>query len=628
MKRLIKPSTLRFLYESVPRWLILLIDICVILISVYGAFLLRFNFSIPQLEQSSLVYTLCIFLSIRLLFFIVFSTYKGIVRYTGSADMFRILKTLSLGTILITLINFTLFYFKKIYLIPNSVLIIEFLLSAFILIGSRLLVKVLYFEMRFSKKPKLDVIIYGASELAAITKQTLDRDRGAKYNIIGFIDHKNRMVKKLIEGIKVYEHAQLEELTKKNNVSHLIFASTSLSSSQKKETIDFCLDWKITVRDVPPVEKWINGQLSFNQIKHIKIDDLLGRDEIEIHNAQIENALQHKTILLTGAAGSIGSEIAHQILNYKPRKLILVDQAESPLHDLLIELRNWGLDHLLEAYIIDISNKTHLEYVFEKHRIDIVYHAAAYKHVPLMEFNAQQAVRVNIRGTKNLADLSDTYSADRFIMISTDKAVNPTNVMGASKRIAEIYIQALNKESSTNFITTRFGNVLGSNGSVIPLFKKQIEKGGPLTVTHPEITRYFMSIPEACKLVLEASIMGHGGEIFVFDMGESIKIIDLAKKMIHLSGLEPEKDIKIVFTGLRPGEKLYEELFLDLEKLKKTHHKDILISEGYIYPFKEINQSIEALLTLNKKSLKLNVKPLLKEILPEYQPKEEQRMPF
>jgi FlaA1/EpsC-like NDP-sugar epimerase len=365
---------------------------------------------------------------------------------------------------------------------------------------------------------------------------------------------------------------------------------------------NLCLEYNVTPLIVPPVENWINNKLHIQDIKHIKIEDLLHRDPIRLHLEKIKSELAGKVILVTGAAGSIGSEMVRQIINFEPHKLVVLDQAESPLVDLELEILENHPYANLYPVVADICDSVNLDRIFQEHRPQVVFHAAAYKHVPMMERHPEQAVKVNVLGTKNVADMSVAYKAEKFVMISTDKAVNPTNVMGASKRIAEIYIQALNdaiSNSVTRFVTTRFGNVLGSNGSVVPRFKKQIEEGGPITVTHPDITRYFMTIPEACQLVLEAGTMGKGGEVFLFDMGEPVKIIDLAKKMIKLYGLKPYKDIKIEFTGLRPGEKLYEELLNNKENTLPTHHPKIMIAKvstsSYDHVSSQFGQLVRAL---------------------------------
>jgi FlaA1/EpsC-like NDP-sugar epimerase len=391
-----------------------------------------------------------------------------------------------------------------------------------------------------------------------------------------------------------------------------------MSPINKRKIIDKCLELNIHISSVPPIDRWMNGEFTANQIQRVKIEDLLGRKEIKLNEENINLQIKDKVILITGGAGSIGSEMARQILKYSPKQLVLLDQAESPIYELDMELRSKFKECNWEIVIADVSNYTRMKNVFEAFEPQVVFHAAAYKHVPLMERNPAEAIKVNIQGTKILADLASENGVAEFVMVSTDKAVNPTNVMGASKRIAEIYIQSLNKESKTKFITTRFGNVLGSNGSVIPLFKKQIEQGGPLTVTHEEVTRFFMTIPEACQLVLEAGSMGKGGEIFVFDMGESVKIIDLAKKMIQLSGLEINTDIEIKITGLRPGEKLYEELLNNEENTSPTHHDKILIGKVREYNLTEVQENVEKLINAYSSQNNDALVKQMKEIVPEF----------
>lgn len=421
-----------------------------------------------------------------------------------------------------------------------------------------------------------------------------------------------------MEGVKIFHTSSLEEIIKKEKIKKLIVAIKNPNKSNKRAIIDVCLANHVEILNVPSPTNWINGEFTSKQIKPIRIEDLLGRATIKLNPDRLSQEFDGKTILITGAAGSIGSEIVRQIVTLNPEKLIILDQAESPLYDLEVELNEKGNLHYVEAVIGDIRNYDRLENVFRTFKPQYVFHAAAYKHVPLMENNPSEALITNVLGSKNLVDLSLKYGVDRFVLISTDKAVNPTNVMGCSKRIAEIYAQSANQLGKTKFITTRFGNVLGSNGSVIPLFKKQIENGGPLTVTDKRITRFFMTIPEACQLVLEAETMGKGGEIFVFDMGESVKIYDLAKKMVSLSGLELGKDIEIKITGLRPGEKLYEELLTNEENTQPTHHPQILIASVRDYDFEEIAQSILSLTELFEGQNNNAIVQKMKDIVPEF----------
>lgn len=584
------------------------------------AYLLRFNFNIPSLEYELMLPVIPVVVISRTILFLIFKTYNGIIRYTSTQDSKRIFITLITGSILFTLTNVVRFLFiDDLYFIPFSVIIIEFLISLVALIGGRIAVKLLYIEMQQDSKNRTNIVIYGAGESGMIAKNTIDRDAGSKLHVVAFIDDNPKKSKKVLEGAKIYRSNQLEEIIAKKKVEQLIISIQQPNVNSKKQVIETCLKAGVKVLNVPPVKRWINGELSFNQIKSIKIDELLGRETIKLSTENIQDYINNQTVLITGAAGSIGSEIVRQVLQYQPKKVLLLDQAESPLYDLDIELKSsFGENANYEVIIADITQLNRLSNVFSTFKPSIVFHAAAYKHVPLMEDNPSEAIATNVLGTKNLVDLSIAHDVNKFVMVSTDKAVNPTNVMGCTKRVAEIYAQAHQKDCNTQFITTRFGNVLGSNGSVIPLFKKQIENGGPLTITHKDITRYFMTIPEACQLVLEAGSMGNGGEIFVFDMGKSVKIFDLASKMIQLSGLTLGKDIQIAFTGLRPGEKLYEELLNNEENTLPTHHPQILI--GKIRPIERetIAKNISELVALFDSQDNFAIVKKLKAIVPEY----------
>jgi FlaA1/EpsC-like NDP-sugar epimerase len=570
-------------------------------------------------DKQNLPYDFLIVLSIRFISFYISKTYKGVVRYTSTRDTMRIFVVILSGSFLLFALNIiSLNYILGYYFIPNSVIIIDALVSLFVMITSRLAVKALYSEIKNPTKEKINVLIYGAGEAGIITKRTLDRDAAIKYKAVAFIDADEDKLGRSIEGVFIFPQSKMPELIKEYEIELVIIAIQKISSQKKNEITDLCLENNVKVLTVPPVTNWINGELSFNQIKSIKIEDLLERDPIKLDDLAISAQLKNKVVLITGAAGSIGSELARQCANYSPKKIYLLDQAESPLHELELEFNEKFKDTAFEVVIADIRNVERLKHVFKSFEPQIVFHAAAYKHVPMMENNPSESIFTNILGTKNTADLANEFKVERFVFVSTDKAVNPTNVMGASKRIAEIYIQSLGKKSQTKFITTRFGNVLGSNGSVIPRFKKQIEDGGPITITHPDITRYFMTIPEASQLVLEAGSIGKGGEIFVFNMGKSVKILDLARKMILLSGLKENRDIKIIFTGLRPGEKLFEELLADTENTLPTHHDQILIGKVREYDYEEVKNIINELIKLfNTQNNELIVQRM-KDLVPEF----------
>jgi len=478
------------------------------------------------------------------------------------------------------------------------------------------MIKTIYFESLSGNKFHKNIIIYGGDEFGLATKRTLERDPENSLKVVAYIDNEGKGNK--IDGIDVHSVDELAEIIKLHEISFLILAKKKRRPTIENRIIEICLNTDVSVMRIPQLNDWINGELSFKQIKQIKIDDLLEREPILLDEKKIRSNILNKVVLVTGAAGSIGSEIVRQLSRFSPKLIVLLDQAETPLYDLELEIREKRDFRKVEVVIGDISDVIRMGQIFDVFKPEIVFHAAAYKHVPMMENNPYESVRTNICGTKNLADLSDRYGIEKFVMISTDKAVKPTNVMGASKRISEIYIQSLNKKSQTTYITTRFGNVLGSNGSVIPRFEKQIKQGGPLTVTHPEINRFFMTIPEACQLVLEASAYGKGGEIFIFDMGKSVKIVDLAKRMVQLSGLKLGTDIQLKFTGLRPGEKLYEELLNDKENTVPTHHSQIMIAKVFEYDFDEIEKKIIELIEINKSHDNYLTVKEMKKILPDF----------
>lgn len=605
--------------RQMPKWFILSLDLAVCLFSIILAYQLRFNFSVPERYQSTLLYTLLYVFAVRGFIFLIFKTYESIVRYTSTKDSIRVMYSVLVGSVVFSLGNLLSYItLGGIYIIPFSIIIIDFITCSFILILYRVIVKVSYLELNNPTRKKRNVLVFGAGEAGIIAKRAIDRDAGSKYKVLGFIDDDENKIGKKIEDVKIYGGHHLEELLEKNDVAHLILSVQKINATRKKEIIESCLLYNTKVLNVPPVSNWINGELSFKQIKKVNIEDLLEREPIKLDEKKIRKDLLGKVVLITGAAGSIGSEIARQVANYNPRQLILLDQAESQLFYLELELSGNFPKCNLEVVVGDVRNTHKMQALFEKYKPGYVFHAAAYKHVPLMENNPDEAVQTNILGTKVIADLAIEHHVSKFVMVSTDKAVKPTNVMGATKRIAEIYSQLLNDKGQTRFIITRFGNVLGSNGSVITLFKKQIEKGETLTITHPEVTRFFMTIPEACQLVLEAGSMGNGGEVFIFDMGQSVKIIDLAKKMIKLSGLTLGKDIQIAYTGLRPGEKLYEELLCETENTQPTHHPRIMIAKEQMYQDDAFAATIDNLIQTAAQGAIFETVRKMKEIIPEY----------
>ncbi len=610
-----------FSNNTTPRWIIFVTDIFYSAVSLYFAYTLRFNFHIPNREIDTFIYVFPFALAVRAISLAIGKIYAGVIRYTSASDAARILFVVFAGSIFFYVANwFSLFFINERFIIPTSVIFIDFFVLSITLTAVRLGAKTFYFWLTNKSKTKVNVIIFGAGESGIITKRTLDRDAGTRYSVLAFIDDDRKKVNTRLEGVTIYNTSELPELLKENRVARLILSPQKLSATRKSEIIEACLGYDIKILNVPPVSDWINGELSYRQMKGINIDDLLGREPINLNAGSISRKIKDKTVLVTGAAGSIGSELVIQISSYSPKQLLLLDNAESPLYELEVELKEKLKLENFEVILCDVREQQRMEKVFSSFKIDMVFHAAAYKHVPMMEKNPAEAVSVNIQGTKIAADLAVKYGVKEFVMISTDKAVNPTNVMGASKRISEIYTRSLshNEDNKTLFVTTRFGNVLGSNGSVIPFFKKQIESGGPVTVTHPDITRYFMTIPEAVQLVLEASAMGKGGEIFVFDMGKSVKIADLAMKMIQLYKLTIDKDIKIVYTGLRPGEKLYEELLNNEENTLPTHHPQILIGKVKEYEFAQVKKDVDELIKLMETQNNQMIVSKMKQMVPEF----------
>jgi len=616
----------RYSNRFLSRWLVLAIDVIIAIFSFLVATALRLNFRYEELHLDVFIYHFVFLLSIRFVTFLYFKTYSGIIRHTSIEDAVLILKTIFTGTMVAAVISLAIRYFLQVetlIYVPISILVIDFFICLFLLVSLRFMVKKFYESFINEFKPAVGVLIYGAGYSGLLTKNVIQNDRGINYQVLGFIDDNDSKVGKTIEGIRVFNLAEaLDKFVDTYEGLQVIMAIKNINIQAKRKISDVFLDRGVVVKTLPPVDKWVGGEFAINQIHNVKIEDLLGREEIQMNNKMISEEMNSKSILVTGAAGSIGSEIVRQLIAYFPSKIILVDQAESGLFDLEYELVGRIPSNTeIVVKVADVSDINRMSYIFRTHKPSIVFHAAAYKHVPLMEKNPYEAVKINILGTRILADLAAENAVDKFVMVSTDKAVNPTNVMGATKRFAEMYTQSMNQLEGmhTKFIATRFGNVLGSNGSVIPLFKKQIERGGPVTVTHPDITRYFMTIPEACELVLEAATMGEGGEVFVFDMGESVKIINLAKKMITLSGMRVDRDIEIKFTGLRPGEKLYEELLSTDENTLPTHHPKILIAKVNVpsYSYMDIQMNLMQEV-LDEGGNNNDLVSKIKEVIPEY----------
>ena len=601
--------------------MILLLDLGATVTALFIAILIQQNVALRAINWEHVVNSMFLILLVNSLVFTTTKSYTGIVRYTGVQDALRIAGAVAISSFIILVINTVALGYSTILSLTTLVISLYTVFTFLFLISYRVLVKYLFAYAKNYKMKKKSVVIFGAGDTGVATQRVLENDGQSNIQIIAFIDDDKKKGSKNLNGAPIVTFAAFKELANVQPIDELIIASYSLPTKRKNEIVDFCLDHDIKVLSVPPYSKWAEGKFTSRQLQSIKIEDLLERDPININNNQIKSQIKGKRILVTGAAGSIGSEIVRQLIPYAPELIILCDQAETPLHSLELELLENDTRVNCVSFLADITNKSRMQSMFEEFKPQYVYHAAAYKHVPMMELCPTEAVRNNVVGVKIIADLAIQYGAERFVMISTDKAVNPTNVMGASKRMAEMYVQALSKQEGlgTKFITTRFGNVLGSNGSVIIRFKEQIEKGGPVTVTHPNITRYFMTIPEACQLVLEAGSMGNGGEIFVFDMGQPVAIADLAKKMIRLYGLIPNIDVNITYSGLRPGEKLYEELLNDEENTTQTYHDKILIAKVREVSLELVQNStmeLEHILSTSNDEMKLVSK--MKELVPEY----------
>ena len=612
---------MRIFKSRTPRWIIIVIDLFINLFALLFAYVIRFDLDsqsvLIQEEWDKFSSYIWLFIAVKFLVFYSFQIHKGLIRHTSTQDLNRIFFAVSTCSLLYLSFGVIRYYYVDgYYFLPTSVVIVEFLASFSFTVGSRFVIKLIYLESLKSKEEYENIVIYGAGVSGLITKKTVQNDTINNQRVICFIDDNSKLWDTRIEGVKVFGPHELKSIYKKFNIDTVIIAIQNPKAERRKALLDECIDLKIKVQKVPNPKSWINGEFSSKQFVKAKIEDLLGREEIKLSETKIKNSISDKVVLVTGAAGSIGSGLVKQIASFNPKLVVLFDQAESALYDLQWDLKEGYPELNYEIVIGDVTHKMRVHNLIKSFKPQIIFHAAAYKHVPLMELNPSEAVKTNVLGTKILADISVEFNVEKFIFISTDKAVNPTNVMGATKRASEIYVQFKNAGSQTQFITTRFGNVLGSNGSVIPLFQKQIENGGPITITDERINRFFMSIPEACQLVLEAGTMGNGGEIYVFDMGESVKIIDLAKKMITLSGLTIGKDIEIKITGLRPGEKLFEELLANEENTIPTHHKKILIAKTSVK--ENMEQKIDELIDLIDGQRNNQLVLILKNLIPEY----------
>lgn len=613
----------RYLSSKVlPIWTILLIDVFIIVSSCMLAYALRYDFRSIFLDSSTIDKTILWTVIVNLVFFRVFRIYSNVLRFSSFVDIMRIFVslTVSYGVLMVT--SVLLDTYLNVKIAPVSVLFMTYVINFALMACSRIVVKMFFEIINFDRSQTVNVFIYGAKEVGVNIAKSLRVNLRNHYRLRGFIADEPELIDKIMMGVKVYPNDDtLIERLDDRDVSTIIISPAKMDQLKKTDIADRLLAHNIKLLTAPPLSEWGGQPLNRTQLKEIQIEDLLQREPIEVDIHKIASHLEGKRVMISGAAGSIGSEIMRQVASFNPYKLILVDQAETPLHDIRLELQDRWRDIDAETIVADISNPTRIEAIFREYKPQYIFHAAAYKHVPMMEDNVSESIQVNVAGTRILADFAVKYGAEKFVMISTDKAVNPTNVMGCSKRICEIYVQSLAKklqekgEGTVQFITTRFGNVLGSNGSVIPRFRDQIQRGGPVTVTHPEIIRYFMTIPEACRLVLEAGSMGNGGEIYIFDMGKPVKIVDLAKRMISLSG---RTDVKIEFTGLRHGEKLYEELLNVKELTKPTYHDKIMIATVREYDYDEVKERIQNLIEMSYTYDQMKIVAAMKDIVPEF----------
>ena len=626
ISNILKKGFLNFGY--LPRWIVFLIDLFIILFSSCLTFFIINGLTVSFYNNLNISFRLAIIVFVNALFFRFYKTYSGIIRHSTFLDGVKLLTSTTSAYLSLVLMNYAYYYIynQKIYLTTS--LFVDYVISFLLLFLFRIMIKYIFeihSRIQESENKLLKTVIYGSDANAISVANALKTESPSRFKLVGFIDklHQNNQSKRILDLPILNNNKSVSKILNDVNANVLIITQNGLTKPEINLIVDECLEYGIKIYTVPVIADWEDDKQIAKKIKSFNIEDLLERKSIVLDTKSISAQLKGKVILITGAAGSIGSEISRQVFLYNPKKIIILDQAETPLHELSLELKKSKSEIKIRSILLDIKDYDSLENVFKIFKPDFVYHAAAYKHVPIIEENPIQAVNTNILGTKNLSDLSLKYGIERFVMVSTDKAVNPSNVMGASKRIAEKYVQSLNFNSSnsnfnTKFITSRFGNVLGSNGSIVPLFTKQINEGGPITITHPEIIRYFMTIPEACQLVLEAGTMGNGGEIYIFDMGQPVKILDLAHKMIKLAGFTPNKEIKIEIIGLRPGEKLYEELLNNSSKTLPTHNEKILIAQDITDNLDLINNEILELELISKSCSNEEIVAKMKKIVPEF----------
>ena len=612
--------------DYLPRWMVFFMDVFLTVFSSQMTYFIVRSLGVQFYDTLNVPTRYGIVVVVYIIFFILFKTFSGIIRHSTFIDGLKLLYSTFCTLLTLIAINFSCFFIsgKYIYLLPS--LFINFVITFSVLFLFRIFIKIIFENINGfgNNQETLKAVVFGADANAISVVTALQSEKTKRFQIIGFIDKKNADASKRILNIPILNsRKKVSVLLRSMNAKVLILSDNSLSNIEKINIVEDCLEANIKVYNSTTITDWQNQEAISKKVIEFKIEDLLGRSTISLDQEPIFNQIINKTVLITGAAGSIGSELARQIMEFKPIKMIILDQAETPLHFLSGELEKLNSDTKIKTIISDIRNKKTLKEVFVNYKPDVVYHAAAYKHVPMMEENPAQAVFANVKGTMNVANLSVEFGVKNFVFISTDKAVNPSNVMGASKRIAERYIQGLSYKAKKDnndikFITTRFGNVLGSSGSVVPLFTAQIQKGGPVTITHPEVIRYFMTIPEACQLVLEAGAMGNGGEIYIFDMGAPVKIIDLARKMIRLAGLIPEVDIKIQTIGLRPGEKLYEELMNDNTKTLPTHNNKIMIAKETSNNYDLLFIQVEELMVIANNNSITELVAQMKLMVPEF----------